>query len=98
MHAMLFMTRRTVPTRRRSLLLAGGVAFVSAGLLGGMLGGCTTRNVVLTNTGTQPVTLSSTGTSDGWDYERQIQPGESFELKVGANQPISLPGLTVQVR
>lgn len=72
-----------------------GLAFV---LLSTVVSGCTTRNVVLTNTGTQPVTLSSTGASDGWDYERQIQPGESFELKVGANQPISLPGLTVQVR
>ena len=95
---MLLPTRRTVPTRRRSLLLAGGVASVSAGLLGGMLGGCTTRNVVLTNTGSEVLKLSSTGNSSGWDYERKIEPGESFEFKVGTNQPINLPGLTVQVR
>ncbi len=61
-------------------------------------GACTTRTVVLTNTGDQPARLSSTGSSDGWDYERTLAPGESFELKVGANQPICMPGLTVRVR
>ena len=95
---MLFPTRRTVPMRRRSLLLAGGVAFVSAGPLAGLLSGCTTRNVVLTNTSNTPMTLSSVGSSDGWDYQRTVEPGESFEMKVGAGQPISMPGMTVQVR
>ena len=64
----------------------------------GLLGGCTTRNVVLTNTSDTPMTLSSVGSSDGWDYQRTVAPGESFEMKVGAGQPISMPGMTVRVR
>ena len=74
------------------------ISCLSVAVISLCLVGCTTRNVVLTNTGAQPVTLSSTGNSSGWDYERRLEPGESFELEVGANQPISLPGLTVQVR
>ena len=71
---------------------AAGVATI------GLLGGCTTRVVVLTNTSDTPMTLSSVGSSDGWDYQRTVAPGESFEMKVGAGQPISMPGMTVQVR
>lgn len=72
----------------------------SAVVLGGsaLLAGCTTRTVVLTNTSAEPATLSSTGATDGWDYERTLAPGESFEFKIGASQPINMPGLTIQVR
>ena len=74
------------------------LAVASLGVLSLAMGACTTRTVVLTNTSNQPAKLTSTGTSDGWDYERTLAPGKSFELKVGANQPISMPGLTVRVR
>lgn len=63
-----------------------------------LLAGCTTRTLMLTNTSAEPLTLSSTGTSDGWDCSRTIAPGESFEMRVPANYPIDLPGMTVQVR
>jgi hypothetical protein len=81
--------RRAHSPLARSLLAAAATA---------LLAGCTTRSVVLTNTSDQPARLSSTGTSDGWNYERMLEPGESFELRVAPNQPISLPGITVQVR
>ena len=81
---------------RRGLLVGLSVGLFVGGA--GLLGGCTTRNVVLTNTSDTPMTLSSVGSSDGWDYQRTVEPGESFEMKVGAGQPISMPGMTVQVR
>ena len=81
--------------RTRVAFFAGATALMGATAF---LSGCTTRNVVLTNTSDAPMTLSSVGSSDGWDYNRTLKPGESFEMKVGVGQPISMPGMTVQVR
>ena len=77
-------------------VLKAGLGLVMVCGAGGLLGGCSTRTVVLTNTSGEQMELRSTGDSSGWDYSRTLEPGESFRMKVGRGQPIRLPTMTVQ--
>lgn len=93
------MIRRSGLVSRSSFRMNSSPAIGCAALclVAACLGACTTRTVVLTNTSDQAAELSATETTDGWDYSRILEPGESFRLRIGKGQQINLPEMSIRV-